>query len=158
METGNIKTIKPGKILGMRSKILILAFLITAVAGCRATFVPPYDASIEAQIIKTARLTDALYLGMLDVKEADRNYDLYAAKYLEVQIDINSLLLKTQIRDHNKDLLVIVQNLKKLFEQFKDDHKKKIILADADIMLNQMQINALWAPLLMAERALQRQK
>jgi hypothetical protein len=68
------------------------------------------------------------------------------------------LLLKTQIRDHNKDLLVIVQNLKKLFEQFKDDHKKKIILADADIMLNQMQINAIWAPLLMAERALQRQK
>jgi hypothetical protein len=158
METGNIKTIKPGKILGMRSKILVLGFLAVALFGCRATFVPPYDASIEAQIIKTARLTDALYLGMLDVKEANRNYDLYAAKYLEVQIDINSLLLKTQIRDHNKDLLVIVQNLKKLFEQFKDDHKKKIILADADIMLNQMQINAIWAPLLMAERALQRQK
>lgn len=142
----------------MRSKIFVLGFLVITLLGCRATFVPPYDASIEAQITKTARLTDALYLQMLDTKESARKYDVYAPKYLEIQVDINSLLLKTQVRDHNKDLLVMVQNLQKLFVQFKDDHKTKNVLKDADIQLNLMQINAVWAPLLMAERALQRQK
>jgi len=142
----------------MRTKILLLPFLIICLLACKATFVPPYDASIEAQISKTARLTDALYLQMLDVKETDRKYEKYAAKYLDIQVDINALVLKTQVRDHNTNLLVMVQNLQKMFVQFKDDHKTKGVLSDADVQLNMMQVNAVWAPLLLAEKALKRQK
>jgi hypothetical protein len=142
----------------MGSKIILLSFLFICLLGCKATFVPPYDASIEAQITKTARLTDALYLQMLDVKEADRKYEKYADKYLDIQVDINSLLLKTQVRQHNADLLIMVQNLQKMFVQFKDDHKTKGVLSNAEVQLNMMQINAVWAPLLLAEKALKRQK
>ena len=142
----------------MRTKILLLPFLIICLLACKATFVPPYDASIEAQISKTARLTDALYLQMLDVKETDRKYEKYTAKYLDIQVDINALVLKTQVRDHNTNLLVMVQNLQKMFVQFKDDHKTKGVLSDADVQLNMMQVNAVWAPLLLAEKALKRQK
>ncbi len=142
----------------MRTKILLLPFLIICLLSCKATFVPPYDASIEAQISKTARLTDALYLQMLDVREADRKYEKYADKYLDIQVDINSLLLKTQVRDHNTNLLIMVQNLQKMFVQFKEDHKTKGVLTDADVQLNMMQVNAVWAPLLLAEKALKRQK
>ena len=142
----------------MRTKILLLPLLIICLLACKATFVPPYDASIEAQISKTARLTDALYLQMLDVKETDRKYEKYTAKYLDIQVDINALVLKTQVRDHNTNLLVMVQNLQKMFVQFKDDHKTKGVLSDADVQLNMMQVNAVWAPLLLAEKALKRQK
>ena len=142
----------------MRTKILLLPLLIICLLACKATFVPPYDASIEAQISKTARLTDALYLQMLDVKETDRKYEKYTAKYLDIQVDINALVLKTQVRDHNTNLLVMVQNLQKMFVQFKDDHKTKGVLTDADVQLNMMQVNAVWAPLLLAEKALKRQK
>ncbi len=142
----------------MRTKIIQLPFLIICLLACKATFVPPYDASIEAQISKTAQLTDALYLQMLDVKETDRKYEKYAAKYLDIQVDINALVLKTQVRDHNTNLLVMVQNLQKMFVQFKDDHKTKGVLSDADVQLNMMQVNAVWAPLLLAEKALKRQK
>ena len=142
----------------MRTKILLLPLLIICLLACKATFVPPYDASIEAQISKTARLTDALYLQMLDVKETDRKYEKYTAKYLDIQVDINALVLKTQVRDHNTNLLVMVQNLQKMFVQFKDDHKTKGVLTDADVQLNMMQVNAVWAPLLLDEKALKRQK
>lgn len=142
----------------MKSKILVLGFMAMALFGCRATFVPAYDGSIEEQISKTARLTDALYLHMLDVAEAERIYEFYAPKYQEIQIDINALVLKTQVREKNKDLLIMAQNLQKMFILFKDDHKKKNTLKDVDIQLNMMQINALWAPLLLAEKALQRQR
>jgi len=142
----------------MRTKIILLPFLFICLLACKATFVPPYDASIEAQISKTARLTDALYLQMLDDKESDRKYEKYADKYLDIQVEINSLLLKTQVRLYNKEMLVMVQNLQKLFIQFKEDHKTKMLLKDVDIQLNMMQVNAVWAPLLLAERALKRQK
>lgn len=142
----------------MRTKIILLPFLFICLLACKATFVPPYDASIESQISKTARLTDALYLQMLELKEADRNYEKYASKYLDIQVDINALVLKTQVRDHNTNLLVMVQNLQKMFVQFKDDHKTKGVLTDADVQLNMMQVNAVWAPLLLAEKALKRQK
>ncbi|MBK8496497.1 MAG: hypothetical protein IPL50_16970, partial [Chitinophagaceae bacterium] len=84
-------------------------------------------------------------------------YEKYTSKYLDIQVDINALVLKTQMRDHNTNLLVCSKPAK-MFVQFKDDHKTKGVLTDADVQLNMMQVNAVWAPLLLAEKALKRQK
>ena len=142
----------------MKSKFLLLGLLLVTVFSCRVTLVPPYDASIEDQITKTAKLNDALYLQMLENKEADRKYDSYSPKYIEIELEINSILLKNQARDHNADILAITKNLQKLFVQFKDDHKTKNLLTNADIQLNQVQIRAAWVALLVAEKALKNQK
>ena len=66
--------------------------------------------------------------------------------------------MKTKAREKNKDLLIIAENLQKLFVQFKNDHKTKGTLTDADILLNQAQIKATWTSLLVSEEALKRQK
>jgi hypothetical protein len=142
----------------MKAKILLFLLLLMGVFGCRVTWVPAYDAGLEEQITKTAKLNDALYLLMMEDQEADRKYKAYAAKYIDIELEINSIFLKTQARDHNKDLLVLVQNLQKLFTQFKIDHKTKGTLSNADIQLNQVQIKAMWTPLLISEKALKRQK
>ena len=142
----------------MRLKIFLLSFLILGVLGCRVTLVPPYDAAMEDQITNTARLNDALYLQMLEMKEADRKYEVFAPRYQEIELEINSIVMKTKARDHNKDLLVIAGDLQKLFVQLKTDHKTKNTLADGDIKLNQMQIGAIWTSFLVAEKALKRQK
>jgi hypothetical protein len=126
--------------------------------NCRVTLVPPYDAATEDAIIKTAKLNDALYLQMQELKEPERKYESFLSKYMEIELEINSILMKTKARDHNKDLLVIAENLQKLFVQFKNDHKTKVTLMDADILLNKAQINATWTALLVAEEALKRQK
>ncbi|MBK7122903.1 MAG: hypothetical protein IPH68_08910 [Chitinophagaceae bacterium] len=137
-------------------KVILFSFLLIGILACKATLYPHtmYPLKHRSQ---NHRLTDALYLQMLDVGRPAGS-EKYADKYLDIQVDINSLLLKTQVRDHNTDLLVMVQNLQKMFVQFKDDHKAKTVLTDADIKLNMMQVNAVWAPLLLAEKALKRQK
>jgi hypothetical protein len=126
--------------------------------SCRITLVPPYDASMEESVIKTAKLNDALYLQMQELKEPDRKYETFLSKYLDIELEINSLVMKTKAMEHNKDLLVIVENLQKLFVQFKNDHKSKSTISDADILLNQAQIKAAWTSLLLAVEALKRQK
>ena len=142
----------------MKIKYLILSCFLLGVLSCRVTLVPPYDPAMEQTITKTAKQNDALYLQMLEMKESDRKYENYSPKYMELELEINSIVMQTKAREQNKDLLVIVENLQKLFVQFKNDHKTKITITDADILLNQAQIKAAWTALLVAEKALKRQK
>jgi hypothetical protein len=138
----------------MKSKFFLLLLLSLAMSNCKVTLVPPYDAVIEEQIVNAAKMNDRLYLEMNDQPPANRTYDKYSSKYLDIESDINSLLLKNQARRQSHDLIVITNNLKTLFVQFKDKHKQDNTISDADIKLNQLQIAAAWKALLVAERGL----
>jgi len=116
--------------------------------------VPAYDAAIEEQIVNTAKLNDRLYLQMKEETGSNRTYNKYSGKYLDIESEINSILLKNQARKQSHDLIVIINNLKTLFTQFKEKHKQDNTVGDADIKLNQLQIAAAWKALLVAERGL----
>src|ERR1051326_4163192 len=138
----------------MRIGFFIAPLLWISFAACKVTLVPPYDASIEEQIVNTAKMNDRLYLEMKDELEANRTYGKYSSKYLDIESEINSILLKNQARRQSHDLIVITSNLKTLFVQFKDQHRQAVTINDADIKLNQLQIAAAWKALLIAERGL----
>ena len=142
------------KSLLMRITFFLVPLLWISFAACKVTLVPPYDASIAEQIVSTAKMNDRLYLEMKDEPEAKRTYSKYSSKYLDIESEINSILLKNQARRQSHDLVVITNNLKILFVQFKDQHKQALTINDADIKLNQLQIAAAWKALLVAERGL----
>lgn len=133
---------------------VLAVMLCLAFSHCKVALVPPYDADIEQQIVNTAKMNDRLYLEMQDEPVADRTYSKYSSKYLDIESEINSILLKNQARKQSHDLIVITNNLKTLFVQFKDKHKQDTTINDADIKLNQLQIAAAWKALLVAERGL----
>ena len=138
----------------MNYKTFLFPILWITFLACKVTLVPPYDAAIEEQIVNTAKMNDRLYLEMKDQAEAERTYTKYSAKYLDIESEINSILLKNQARRQSHDLIVITNNLKTLFIQFKDQHKRDSVIHDADIKLDQLQIAAAWKALLVAERGL----
>ena len=70
----------------MRIKYLLPVFLLLGFFNCRVSLVPPYDASIEEAIVKTAKLNDALYLKMQELIEADRKYELYSLRYMDIEL------------------------------------------------------------------------
>jgi hypothetical protein len=138
----------------MNIRFFLVPLLWISLSACKVTLVPPYDASIEQQIVNTAKMNDRLYLDMQDEPEANRTYSKYSSKYLDIESEINSILLKNQARRQSHDLVVITNNLKTLFVQFKDQHKQATTINNADIKLNQLQIAAAWKALLVAERGL----
>lgn len=142
------------KTLATSWSILAAMLLCFAFSQCKVQLVPPYDAGVEQQIVNTAKMNDRLYLEMKEEPVADRTYTKYSSKYLDIESEINSILLKNEARKQSHDLIVITNNLKTLFVQFKDKHKQDATINDADIKLNQLQIAAAWKALLVAERGL----
>ncbi len=133
--------------------ITLFAFII-ALSGCRVTLVPPYNEELESQIVTTAKLTDKLYLSIIDAAADNKAYAVYADKYLEIEAEINSILLKNEARPKNADFIVIIKNLQEHFKQYKNDHKAKKTLSDAELLIYNEELKAFWKPLLVAERAL----
>jgi hypothetical protein len=135
-------------------RLFLLSALLVSVSSCKVTLVPPYDADIEQQIVNTAKMNDRLYLEMKDEPEANRTYKKYSSRYVDIESEINSILLRNEARRQGHDLVLITSNLRTLFDQFREQHKQANTINDADIKLNQIQIAAAWKALLVAERGL----
>lgn len=138
----------------MKNRILLIVSFFIFCVGCKVTWVPAYDASIEDQIVSGAKANDLLYMQMMDTPEADRKYAAYSERYLAVKSEINSILMKNQARNNSQDLIASTKDLSTLFEKFRSKHKQDDTISDADIELNELQIAALWKVLLIEERGL----
>ncbi len=130
--------------------VLVLIF----VNSCQVRLVPQYNAELESQIISAAKLTDRLYLQMIDAPAGKKDYQLYSEKYLDIETEINSVLFKNQARESAKDIVASVKLLRDKFIKYKQDHKIRNTLSNAELVLYNEDLKALWLPLLVEEKAL----
>lgn len=131
-----------------------ILLLITFLLSCRVTLVPEYSEQLEAQIAKTAKATDKLYIDMLDVPLNNRTYENFKDRYNDIESEINSIRLKNEARPKNADFLVINKNLKEAFDEAKKYHKDNTTLADGEAKAYQASLAGFWRPLYLAETAL----
>ncbi len=87
-------------------RLLLPLFFIGVIAlqSCKVTLVPPYDAAISTQIDKTAKSVDKFYLSMLETTASEndgRAYDKFIEQYVNIEVELNSLLNKNKIRPLN---------------------------------------------------------
>ena len=124
-------------------------------ASCRVSLVPAYSDEIAKQIEITAKETDRLYLEIMDTDSSKRSYKNFAEKYRNIEVEIQSLLLKNKMRPKGNDLVVITKNLLDIFLRYKQMHKEKdASIQDALLVLNQKFLQDQWTALLAAEKGL----
>lgn len=133
-------------------------FLVIMVNSCQVHLVPQYSAELEAQIINGAKITDRLYLEMIDAADDKKNYSLYSDKYLDIETEINSILFKNEARDKAKDIVASVKILRDHFVKYKQDHKTRNTLSNPELILYNEDLRAMWAPVLVEEKALSNAK
>ncbi|MDB5119844.1 MAG: hypothetical protein JWN56_1062 [Sphingobacteriales bacterium] len=138
----------------MFRKAIFIITLFALFASCKVQWVPDYNAEMEAQISAGAKMTDKLYLDLLDTTVAKRAYSNYSGRYTDIESEINSILLKNEARNKNADFLVICNNLKKAFLDAKSYHKQHQSLVDAEAKLYQAYLAGFWRPLYLSERGL----
>jgi len=138
----------------MKRTLIPLVILLIFTAGCRVSFVPDYDASIEQQILDGAKANDRIYLELL-ADSADRSYPKYEKEYIDVQAEINSIDLKIQASKHPKDMHYLDSTLLAHFIRYRDDHKNaQRPFTDAMIIDYQADMKAFWLILLKSEQGL----
>ena len=139
------------------ARILSMLILLYA-AGCRVVLVPEYNQDLDKQIINTEKLNDQLYLELLALPQDQRTYDSCKKKYLEIELQINSIMFQNKSRKQNTDMIAILQTLKKKFLEYEEEHKKGKVLSDGMLQAYEADIMAAWQPLLTAEQALKKIK
>ena len=138
--------------------LIIFIFFATLAVGlnsCSVHLVPQYNADIANQIINGAKMTDRLYLEMIDAPADKKNYALYSEKYIDTETEINSILFYNENREKAKDLAASAKILRDKFVQYKEDHKAKNVLSNGELKVYNEELKGFWAPLLIAEKALE---
>lgn len=136
--------------------LLPLCFLaVVAIQSCKVTLVPPYDAEIATQMDDTAKTVDKFYLSMLETTFAandGRAFTNFSAQYVDVEVELNSLLSKNKIRPLNEHSTRICEIALQLWQKYKEEHKTDNTLTDGLIKLNQMTLADLFLAMQVAER------
>jgi hypothetical protein len=134
-------------------KLFPLAILLLFSVGCKVTYVPDYDASIEQQIVETAKANDKIYIELLAADTGKRDYKIYEPEYLDVEADIHSIQLMNEARKNNTDMLDIINRLDSTFNELRIEHKAAPP-KNMEISIDQMYMKGFWKALLLAEQGL----
>jgi hypothetical protein len=106
------------------ARLVLLTLLLIAAAGCSVKFVADYDAATFDEILRVGKSVDRFYGEMLEVPEAQRQYAKYSTKYVEIETDIRSLLMRNKARPLNAESIKINETILNLWLKYKNNHQK----------------------------------
>lgn len=125
-----------GNTVRYRFYLLISLLLLFS---CRVTLLPGYNAELSKNIENTAKLVDKFYLSMYETTTAENNgrsFDKFAGQYVEIEVEIKSLLNRNKIRPLNENSTRICEITLELWRKYKEEHKTDNTLSNGLIQLN----------------------
>jgi len=138
--------------------LLTLLLVSLSFISCKVQLVAPYDDGIMQQIETTAKEIDRFYLTMLEgTTEADngRAYVLFQEQYINIEVELNSLLMKNKVKPLNGSSARICEIILELWRKYKAEHEKYNTLSDGLIKLNRTTFNDLFFAMQSAEKGKQ---
>jgi hypothetical protein len=146
-----IKIIKTQKVMTLFMSFIVLMTF----NSCKVTFVPSYDSLLSSQIENTSKLVDKFYLQMIENPKSDinaRKFEKYINQYIEIEVEINSLLNKNKIKPLNNNSIRICEITLELWLKYKEEHRKDNELSEGIIKLNRKTFNDLFFAMQVAEK------
>ncbi|MDR1760946.1 MAG: hypothetical protein LBR55_00705 [Bacteroidales bacterium] len=107
--------------------------LILSLSACKVMLVPKYDEKIAEQIEAVSKSIDKLYLTMLETS-SERTYSKFAEQYVNIEVELESILLKNKYRKKNSDTIEACESALELFKKYKEAHKKEKTIDDGTII------------------------
>lgn len=137
------------------SLLLISTFVLSS---CKVTFIPSYDSEISDHIETTSKEVDKFYLSMLETTNEsgdNRMFNKFSKGYVDIEVELNSLLNKNEIRPLNKNSVRICEITLGLWQKYKEEHKTDNTLSDGLIKLNRKTFSDLFFAMQVAEKGKQ---
>lgn len=135
--------------------ILLLILSSIVLNSCKVTFIPSYDSELSSQIENTSKEVDKFYLLMLETtKDLDngRRYNNFSKEYINIEVELISLLNKNKIRPQNENSTRICEITLELWKKYKEEHKSNNTLSDDLIILNRKTFSDLFFAMQVAEK------
>jgi len=92
--------------------VLVLMLVLLVLSGCaQVKLVADYDKEVLADTFHLAKRVDLFWANYLEAAGEDRKYDAIKGEMIGIEVDMNSLLLKNEARDENKQTTAQVENV-----------------------------------------------
>jgi hypothetical protein len=111
------------KVVKNRSFYLLVTFCFLLQTGCTYRFVADYNSSLSEETIRVAKKVDYFYANLLNTPDSLRTFDRSSQVYTEIEVDINSILMRNKIRPLNEESVKIIENTVSLWQKYKNRHK-----------------------------------
>jgi hypothetical protein len=90
----------------------VLMLVLLVLSGCaQVKLVADYDKEVLADTFDLAKRVDLFWANYLEAAGEDRKYDAIKGEIIGIEVDMNSLLLKNEARDENKQTTAQVENV-----------------------------------------------
>ncbi|MFM2480566.1 hypothetical protein [Celerinatantimonas sp. YJH-8] len=130
---------------------VILCLVGFSLVGCNVIQVATYDPSSFQLMQQIDRSIDKLYLSMSAKPQDHRNYSQFASQYLDIQVQIRSLVRLQMFRKNNSETLKQSQILENLWQSGRQEHQSKGTLSNVIIRLRQSQYQRMLSTLMKGE-------
>lgn len=93
--------------------------------GCTVQYVAEYDESIKTEIVRIAAQVEMFYADILETDEAERVYENFRDRYISIEVDLRTLLLRNKIRPLNEESTKQTEIALELWIDDKEQHKSE---------------------------------
>jgi hypothetical protein len=142
------------KFVDKRYGTLFVCFSIVVLSlSCGVRYVANYNATLSNDVIAVAKRVDSFYAHLIDAPDSLRTFDKYREEYTSIEVDLNSIVMRNQIRPLNKESTQIAKNALGLWLKFRAEHKKKNEYKDAMAELDRQHMARIFVSMFNAEEA-----
>ena len=132
---------------------VFLLFFSIALGACSVKFVSDYDSLSFEETLKVAKSIDKFYGDLLEKPPAERAYAQFSSRYVELETDLRSLLIRNKARALNEESTQISEIILELWLKYKSNHKTTDAYSDGNATLDRHRFVRLFAAAANAERA-----
>jgi hypothetical protein len=131
----------------------IILFCVLCSVSCTVRYVPEYNAVLSDEIIRVAKKVDYFYANLQNTSDSLRTFDKSIEHYTEIDVDLNSILMRNKIRPLNSESAKIAENIVSLWTKYKNSHKKNNTYKDAQLVLHRQRMGRMFSAMFDAEEA-----
>jgi len=130
-----------------------IGLMLILLFACGIKLVADYDAATYESILNTAKLVDAFYVNLLVTPETERAYENFADQYLDIEVEIRSLLMRTKIHPLNEESTRIAETILAKWLKYKEAHQDKNTYKSALEQVHWQRFTRLFTAMAVAEEA-----
>lgn len=135
------------------ARFSVLLFLALSLGGCTIKWVADYDSVTFEEILKVGKKVDKFYGELLEMRLADRAYQKFSDRYVDIETDIRSLVTRNKARALNDESTQISEITLNLWIKYKNNHQAKDTYSDGIAKLDRNRFGRLFASAASAEQA-----
>lgn len=103
---------------------MLMMSVLLVISGCTVKFVSDYDEAMYEEVLRVSKEVDRFYGMLLEEDEANRRYQKYSAKYVEIETELRSFYTRNKSRPLNAESTEIANSTLELWLKYKQNHKK----------------------------------